>query len=255
MNFSGIDTPEYKIVLRLAPELRTAVQDDLCEISDLLLSRGMITEERHEEFTDSRSAISHVRASSMIRTILNKIKADSSNFDTFVGVLEVKEWYYESVLNKLKTHREELGVTTQSTLSQSPAFDLEQSDSETSNLLRLSTPYIQFGEEEHSQSLEPHHRRIDRGIQIDPCGALGVLFCTIVLSMPLFIIYATGCRRIVYTIYLLHLIGGLSLPTLCVIFLIYFFLVDNTIVLFTFYASTGILTVFSWLYFSMYYCS
>ena len=99
MNFSGIDTPEYKIVQQLAPELRTAVQDDLCEISDLLLSRGMITEERHEEFTDSRSAISHVRASSMIRTILNKIKADSRNFDTFVGVLEVKEWYYESVLN------------------------------------------------------------------------------------------------------------------------------------------------------------
>ena len=43
---------EYQLVQQLVPDLKLAVQDDICEISDLLLSRGMITDANHEEFTN-----------------------------------------------------------------------------------------------------------------------------------------------------------------------------------------------------------
>ena len=149
-------------------------------------------------------------------------------------------------------------MTAQSTLSHSPAFDLEQSDSETSNLLRLSTPYIQFDEEEHSQSLEPRHRY--RAIARGPGGesdlyyCICMLCCTVIFLIPLFIIYAAGCHGIMYAIYLLHLICGFSLPLLSTIFLIYCFSVDSYIVLSTSYVFIGMLTVLSSFYFSMYYC-
>ena len=47
MAFFGTTTTEYKAVQCLTPELVNAVQNDLCEISNQLLSRGMITEASH----------------------------------------------------------------------------------------------------------------------------------------------------------------------------------------------------------------
>ena len=102
MSFSGIKTREYKLVQRLVPELTSAVQDDLVEISNQLLKHGMITEESHQEFTSERLAAPHAKASNMIRTVLSRIKVDSRYFETFVKVLEEKELYYEAVLDKLR---------------------------------------------------------------------------------------------------------------------------------------------------------
>ena len=87
MALSGTTTPEYKAVQRLTADLVNAVQNDLCEVSNHLLSRGTITEANLGDFTDLRSGSAHVRTSNLIRTILNKIKMDPSNFDTLVDVL------------------------------------------------------------------------------------------------------------------------------------------------------------------------
>ena len=73
----GEDTPQYKTIQRLMPELTIAVQDSLCDLSNRLLSRGLITTENHEVFTNDRGAATHVRASNLIRTVLNKIKLDA----------------------------------------------------------------------------------------------------------------------------------------------------------------------------------
>ena len=78
MSFSGNKTKEYKLVQRLIPELTSAVQNDLVEISNQLLKHGVITTGNHNEFTDPRLASSHVRASSLIRTVLNRIEIDTS---------------------------------------------------------------------------------------------------------------------------------------------------------------------------------
>ena len=47
------DTPQYKIIQRLLPELKNAVRDNLCDLSDRLLSHDLIT----EEFTDDHYSV------------------------------------------------------------------------------------------------------------------------------------------------------------------------------------------------------
>ena len=160
MAFFGTTTPEYKAVQRLTAELVNAVQNDLFEVNNQLLSHGMITVASHDEFTDLRSATAHERASKLIRTILNKIKMDSRNFDILVKVLDENELYYRSVLDKLESYRKRENLT-RSALSTdregqnlAHSLDLEQSDNEleSSPFLGFSAPYIQYGHKRVSSS-------------------------------------------------------------------------------------------------------
>ena len=136
---------------QLAPKLVSAVQDDLVYVSNQLLSHGVIHDDSLEEFTNLATPKAN-RASNLIRTVLNRIKLDSCNFEKFVKVLEDKEWYYEAVLKKL---RDDLVVTKQPTANQDPSSDFEQSDNESSALLR--TPYVRLESEDSS---EDERRRI-----------------------------------------------------------------------------------------------
>ena len=135
----GEDTPQYKIIQRLMPELTIAVQDNLCDLSNRLLSHGLITTENHEVFMNDRGVSTHVRASNLIRTVLNKIKLDVRHYSTFVSVLEENECLYESVLQKLRPRDEGIVIIDQLPLP--PTADREQSDSETSPF--LPTPYAE----------------------------------------------------------------------------------------------------------------
>ena len=135
-------TPQYKIIKQLTPDLTNAVKNDLCDLSNRLLSHGLITEENHEEFINDRNSPSK-RASDLIRTVLERIKSDVRHYTVFVGVLEEKEWYYESVLQKIQSHDEGIVIIDQPSLPpMSSAAERQISDSETSSLFR--TPYTQY---------------------------------------------------------------------------------------------------------------
>ena len=129
----GEDTPQYKIIKRIAPELKHAIKDDLCDLSDRLLGYGLISDANHEAFI-THYVPSDTRASNLIRTVLNKIKLDARHYATFVSVLKEKEYLYESVLEKIRSTEDE-GIVTigQSPLPRSSVGD--QSDSETSPFL------------------------------------------------------------------------------------------------------------------------
>ena len=138
-------TPQYKIIKQLTPDLTNAVKNDLCDLSNRLLSHGLITEENHEEFINDRNSPSK-RASDLIRTVLDRIKSDVRHYTVFVGVLEEKEWYYESVLQKMQAHDEGIVVISQPTLLLTPRVaEREHSDSEASPFIQ--TPYVQYEDE------------------------------------------------------------------------------------------------------------
>ena len=196
---SGDETPQYKLVQQLAPELRVAVQHDLCAVSELLLKHGMITEESHEEFTDSRVAVSHVRASSLIRTVLSRIKVDTRYFETFVKVLEEKELYYEAVLEKLRV---DLVVDEQPIAPQNFSHNLEESDDEASVLLQVRI-------EDGPRTNLPQHRRSASGSEV--CCVACVLCCFLIICIvmllvlfgsPLYVLLFRGnslkCYRITF---------------------------------------------------------
>lgn len=143
MSDSRRTSPQYRIIQQLTPELTDAVKDNLCDLSNHLLKHGLITENNHEDFT-KHSVSSYVRASNLIRTILNRIKVDVRHYSTFVKVLKENEQYYKSVLQKIYSHNDEVVTFGQPSLSlpELPPSDMEQSDNEASPLLRA--PYVQY---------------------------------------------------------------------------------------------------------------
>ena len=138
---SSQESPEYKLILRLTPELRTAIQDDLQDISDSLLSCGMITQDGHEDFTNCYKS-THTRAASLIRAVQNRIKSDRHYFSKFVQVLEKNKQYYNSILQKLYSH----GMDSPPMYSQYHVYedDLDEAD-ETGALLHA--PYVPYKDE------------------------------------------------------------------------------------------------------------
>ena len=194
---------------QLVPELTSAVQDDLVEISNQLLKHGVITTGNHNEFTDPRLASSHVRASSLIRTVLNRIEIDTSYFEKFVKVLEENELYYEAVLDKLRV---DLVVTEQPTATQDPFSDSEQPDNESSALLR-PRPQLQLHSEAQPRSVLRH--RISARV-IGICCVLTIIICSIIalffyVSVPVYMLLYGGKYLKCYKIFFLFLYGLFSI--------------------------------------------
>ena len=141
MSISGKRTPEYKVIKRLFTKLKVAVQGDLIDISDRLFSCGMISADKCTEFKDSERAFPHVRASNLVSTILSKIEMDSRYFEKFISVLNESGDYYRDILEEINSHHKEdqQPMFAQSTVSGADhLFDSEQSDSETSALIKPS---------------------------------------------------------------------------------------------------------------------
>ena len=146
------ESPEYRLIVRLTAELRTAIQGDLQNISDHLLSCGMITHDNHEDFTTSYKP-SHTRAASLIRAVQNKIKLDCRYFSKFVKILEKNKQYYSSILQKLYSH----GMDSPPMYSQHHVCEDSLSElNETGALLHGRVPYVQY--EDDSQCREPERR-------------------------------------------------------------------------------------------------
>ena len=136
------ESPEYRLIIRLTPELRTAIQDDLQNISDHLLSCGMIIQDNHEDFTNGYKS-THTRAASLIRAVQNKIKLDRHNFWKFTKVLEKNKRYYSSILQKLYSHMDSPPMYSQHHVCED---SLSESD-ETGALLHSHVPYVQYEDE------------------------------------------------------------------------------------------------------------
>jgi hypothetical protein len=145
------ESREYKLILRLTPELKTAIQDDLEDISNHLLSCGMITQDNHEDFTNCYKP-THTRAASLIRAVQNKIRIDCRYFSKFVKILEKNKQYYSSILQRLYSHdMDSPPMYSQQHICED---DLSMSESdETAALLHVHVPYVQY--EDDSQCREP----------------------------------------------------------------------------------------------------
>ena len=80
----------------------------------------------------------------MIRTVLSKIKSDVRHYSTFIRVLEENERLYESVLEKIRSTKDEGIITIHQPTSPRlfPNPEREQSDNEMSPFLH--TPYVEY---------------------------------------------------------------------------------------------------------------
>ena len=95
-------SPEYRVLQKLAPQVRKAIQYDLPDLSLHLMSCGMITEDDHEDFTNEMTS-THLRASNLLKVVQSRVSQNPLNYATFVSVLEGKgpRNYYQSILSQL----------------------------------------------------------------------------------------------------------------------------------------------------------
>ena len=156
---SEISSPEYNCIRRLTRDLRTAIQDDLQDISDQLLSYDMITRESYQDFTNW-SKPAYARAASLVQTILNRVELDSNYYYDFIQVLEKNKQYYNPVLQNMYLYSHDVSLQRRplSSGSQHHSDEESQSDCESSALIRV--PYVQYEDGASSEC---------RQVKLRPC--------------------------------------------------------------------------------------
>ena len=88
---------EYRKFLELGPQLRVAFQDHLGALSELLLAKGMISEDNRAEVTNAAHTAPE-RASTLLQLVRNRVKLDSSNYYIFVDALKSDLTTYRGIL-------------------------------------------------------------------------------------------------------------------------------------------------------------
>ena len=214
--------------------MANAVKNDLCDLSNHLLSHGLITEANHEEFINDRNSPSK-RASDLIRTVLERIKSDVRHYTVFVGVLEENELYYESVLQKIRSHDEGIVVISQPPLPpMSRAAAREHSDSESSPFIQ--TPYyVRYEDECNAPRKKPSLiKECYDWLMSYLCDFSWWLACSYLVLTPSFYLFTilvvfniyhnSGCHNALYLI-ALYIIGMVT----CILFAVHFFMLIESL--------------------------
>ena len=96
------DTTEYQIIKKYTPQLTTAFEHNLTELSGHLLSNGLITARQSHELRNQMHSESD-RAAKSIDFVLNRVElAPVECYNKFVEALEKDKHTYELVLKLLK---------------------------------------------------------------------------------------------------------------------------------------------------------
>ncbi len=88
-------------MLSCVPQLNTALTQAPKEIFDDLLAAGLMSE-RERYFMHNDAHDTDKKAAKLVNTMIDRVKATPSEFNTFVAILERKRWT-ESIAQVLKT--------------------------------------------------------------------------------------------------------------------------------------------------------
>ena len=95
------DTAEYQTIIKCTPQLKTAVRDNLIELSGHLLANRLITVDQCDELNNEKNQKSE-RAAKLVTFVVNKVELNSGYYHTFIECLEEDEQNNRSILEHLK---------------------------------------------------------------------------------------------------------------------------------------------------------
>ena len=105
---SMASSPEYRTIIQLTPELTTAFQNDLVNLSDELLAEGLISGGNAANLKNPHNDAHH-RASCLVGWIRNRIELDPmNNYSIFIDVLKRRVADHKSILRHLDEKYKEL---------------------------------------------------------------------------------------------------------------------------------------------------
>ena len=101
------NSPEYRTIIQLTPELTTAFRNDLVNLSDELLAAGLISDDNAANLKNPHNGANH-RASLLVGWIRNRIQLDENNYLIFIDVLKRRVTDHKSILRHLDEKYKEL---------------------------------------------------------------------------------------------------------------------------------------------------
>ena len=96
----GKNTPEYRTLIRCGPDLSNAVKLDICNLSEDLLSKGLITAANRDSLTNTMIGVGH-RASELVSMVRTRVELDAMNFHHFIDTLMMRVDDHRDILRIL----------------------------------------------------------------------------------------------------------------------------------------------------------
>ena len=103
------NSPEYRTIIKLTPELTNAFKSDLISLSDEFLSAGFISDDNADNLRNEHNS-AQGRAASLVSWIRDKIQLEPKrNYRAFIDVLKQRLADHKSILRRLDEKYKELG--------------------------------------------------------------------------------------------------------------------------------------------------
>ena len=98
------ETAEYQTIIRCTPELKTAVESHLTNLSGHLLAKHLISPEQDVELRGNTHTKCD-RAAILVQLVTVKVEQNSGNYSIFIKILEENKNTFREILAILnKTH-------------------------------------------------------------------------------------------------------------------------------------------------------
>ena len=106
------NSPEYRTIIKLTPELTNAFKSDLVSLSDEFLSAGFISNDNADNLRNQHNG-AQGRAANLVSWIRDRILLEPKrNYGAFIDVLKQRLADHESILRRLDEKYKELGKLT-----------------------------------------------------------------------------------------------------------------------------------------------
>ena len=106
------NSPEYRTIIKLTPELTNAFKNDLVSLSGEFLSAGFISNDNADNLRNPYNG-AQSRAASLVSWIRDKIQLEPKrNYRAFIDVLKQRLTAHESILRRLDEMYKKLGKLT-----------------------------------------------------------------------------------------------------------------------------------------------
>ena len=97
-------------MIKCGPELSNAVKNDISNLSEELLSKGLITSENRDSLNNAMISVGH-RASELVSMIRTRVELDARNFHYFIETLMMRIDDHRDILRILDEGYKSNGMT------------------------------------------------------------------------------------------------------------------------------------------------
>ena len=94
------DTAEYKTIIHCTPDVRTAVEHHLTDLSGHLLAKLLINSGQDKKLRN-KTQTECERVAALVEFVADKVEENSDNYHSFINVLEEDKMAFQVILKRM----------------------------------------------------------------------------------------------------------------------------------------------------------